>query len=135
MKSAFFLEVLNGSAVVPEWIWLAILGNYLSMESKRRGLRFFDWLHLPPSMNLILAVFLFDAAIVTRSVVIWGWRRFDHAGDFGAVQTAALIISGIFIMLGILCKIRALTHPDYGNGPWLAASAVTVVGVAALITF
>ncbi len=122
MNPAFFLEILNGSAVTPEFISLLILGLYLCREARRRGLRFFDWFKLPAGMNLILAVFIFDTAILTRSWVIWGWRRFDGAGEFGVYQTALLVISGIFILVGSLCKIRALTYLDYGNGPWLAAA-------------
>ena len=135
MKSYLFLEVLNGGAVTPEWIWLVILTVYLSRESRRRGLHFFDWFNLPPSMNLILAVFIVDISIVTRSLVVWWWRRFDGAGTFGPIQTTALIVSGFFILAGTLCKIRALTHPDFGNGPWLAATAVTIASVVGLIIF
>jgi hypothetical protein len=135
MNTAFFLEILNGGAVTPEWIWLAILAAYLSRESRRRGLHIFDWSHLPPSMNLILAVFIVDASVVTRSLVIWAWRRFDHAGDFGPGQTAFLVVSGFFIVVGTLCKIRALTYADYGRWPWLAACVVTLAGMIALIIF
>jgi hypothetical protein len=135
MNTAFFLEILNGGAVTPELIWLAMLTIYLAKESRRRGLRWFQWFHLPPSMNLILAIFVFDAAIVSRSWVIWAWRRFDEAGEFGPMQTAALTVSGFFILAGTLCKIRAWTHPDYGNGPWLLSCAVTVLAIVVLVIF
>lgn len=135
MNTAFFLEILNGGAVTPELIWLVLLGTYLSREARRRGLHFLDWFSLPPSMNLILAVFIFDAAIVSRSWVVWAWRRFDHAGDFGPMQTVALMVSGFFIVVGTLCKIRAMTHPDHGNWPWLASTAVTLVGIIGLVIF
>lgn len=135
MNTAFFLEILNGGAVTPELIWLGIITVYLCKESVRRGLRWFNWFSLPPSMNLILAIFIFDAAIVTRSWVIWAWRRFDSAGEFGPVQTVALTVSGFFILAGTLCKIRAWTHPDYGNAPWLAACGVTFLSLIGLIIF
>jgi hypothetical protein len=135
MKSPFFLEILNGGAVTPEVIWIVILAIYLSKESRRRGLRFFDWFRLPPSMNLILAVFIFDFAIVVRSQLIWAWRRFDGAGNFGVVQTAILIVTGAMILIGSLCKIRAMTYPDHGNRPWFIATALTVAAVGGLIYF
>src|SRR5438093_901854 len=100
MSPDFFLEILNGGAVTPELIWLCILTVYLIKESRRRGLRWFQWFHLPPSMNLILAIFIFDAAIVSRSWIIWGWRRFDSASDFNPVQTMSLSVSGFFILAG-----------------------------------
>lgn len=133
--NSFFLEILNGGAVTPELIWLGILTVYLCKESQRRGLHLFDWLHLPPSMNLIVAIYITDVAIVTRSWIIWAWRRFDGAGTFGPTQTIMLTISGLFIVIGTLCKIRAWTYPDYGNGPWLAAGALTMIGVVGLIIF
>lgn len=135
MNTAFFLEILNGGAVTPELIWLTILTVYLCRESRRRGLHWFDWFHLPPSMNLILAIFIFDAAIVTRSWVIWAWRRFDGGNEFAAWHMVALTITGFFILAGTLCKIRAWTHADYGNGPWLAAGAVTAFSMVCLIIF
>jgi hypothetical protein len=135
MNTEFFLEILNGGAVTPELIWLGILSVYLSRESRRRGLRWFDWFHLPPSMNLMLAIFIFDSAIVGRSWVVWAWRRFDGGGDFAAWHVTALIITGFFILAGTLCKIRAMTYPDLGNGPWLAATTVTVVSIVGLVVF
>lgn len=133
--TAFFLEILNGGAVTPEFLWLVLLTTYLSRESRRRGLRFYDWFRLPPSMNLILAVFIFDFAILARSWVIWAWRRFDGADEFGASQTAAMVISGALIVFGSLCKIRAMTYPEYGNWPWLAATFLTIISVVGLTIF
>lgn len=135
MNTSRFLEVLNGGAVTPELIWLVLLGVYLSRETKRRGLHAFDWFNLPPSMNLILAIFIFDLAILTRSWVVWAWRRFDGAGEFGPMQSVALGVSGFFILAGTLCKIRALTYPDHGSSPWLAASILTALSVIGLIVF
>lgn len=131
----FFLQILNGSAVAPEVLWLVLLAVYLSRESRRRGLRWFNWFALPPSMNLMLAIFIFDAAILTRTTVIWAWRRFDLAGQFGPAQATVLIVSGSFVLIGSLCKIRAMTHPDFGNWPWLAATAITVTSGLLLIIF
>lgn len=131
--TAFFLEILNGGAVTPEFLWLVLLAIYLSREARRRGLNFYDWFRLPPSMNLILAVFIFDLAILSRSWVIWAWRRFDGAGEFGSAQVAAMVVSGAFILIGSLCKIRALTYPDYGSWPWMAATFVTGISVVGLV--
>lgn len=135
MNTAFFLEILNGGAVTPELIWLCIITVYLARESSRRGLHPLDWFHLPPSMNLILAVFIFDAAIVGRSWVIWAWRRFDGGTEFAPWHVIALIITGLMILAGTLCKIRAMTHPDLGNGPWYVACGATALGIVALIIF
>lgn len=131
----FLLEIINGAAVTPEYIWLAMLGVYLSRESRRRGLHWFNWFRLPPSMNLMLAIFICDAAIITHSWVMWAWRRFDGDAQFGPSQTTVMIISGAFVLIGTLCKIRALTHPDHGNWPWLIATGVTALSALALIIF
>lgn len=132
--SAFFLEMLNGGAITPELIWMVMLGLYLSRESQRRNLRWFDWFHLPPSMNLILAVFICDAGVWLRSVIIWNWRR-GGAGEFNEMEVMGLIIGGTLIVGGYLCKIRAWTHPEYGNRPWLAAGIVSLIAIVALINF
>jgi hypothetical protein len=133
MNTPFFLEILNGGLVTPDLIWLVLLGIYLSKESRRRGLHWFDWFHLPASMNLMLAFFITDAAIVTRSWVVWAWRRFDGGGDFAAWHFTALIITGFFVLVGTLCKIRAWTHPHYGNWPWLVSAVATILGIIVLV--
>lgn len=132
---AFFLEILNGGAVTPELLCLVLLGIYLSRESRRRGLHALDWFALPPSMNLVLAMFIFDSGVWLRSITIWVWRRFFGAGDFSAMQTALLIVGGGLIVVGSLCKIRALTAPDHGRAPWLLASIATLAAIVAIVVF
>lgn len=133
--SAFFLEMLNGGAITPETIWLVLLGIYLARESKRRHLRAFDWFSLPAGMDLILAVFISDAGVQIRSLTIWTWRRFGGAGEFSHLQTGLLTLGGALIVIGSLCKIRALTRPEYGNGPWFLAMALTGIALVALLLF
>lgn len=135
MNAAFFLEILNGGAVTPELIWLGMLTIYLGKEARRRGFRWWNWFHLPPSMDLMLAIWIFDAAIVARSWVVWAWRRFDDGGDFAEWHLAALTVSGFFILAGALCKIRAWTRADYGNWPWLVSCLLTIISIIGLVIF
>lgn len=128
---AFLLELLNGGAITPDLIWLCMLATYLVKESRRRGLHPLDWFSLPPSMNLILAVFVCDAGNCLRSIIIWTWRV-GGAGEFSPLESAGLVVAGALIALGGLCKVRAWTQPDYGNGPWLAATALTAAVVGTM---
>jgi|SRR5882762_231942 len=132
MKWESFLEILNGGTVTPDLIWMILLGFYLSRESKRRGLHALDWFHLPPSMNLVLAVFICDLGVWVRSATLWTWRYFG-ASDFTKLDTALLIFGGALIVIGYLCKIRAITEPDHGRKPWLIASAATFLAILVLI--
>jgi hypothetical protein len=129
INAPFFLEILNGGAITPELLWMLLLARYLTAESRRRGLYGFDWFSLPPSMNLVVAIFVCDAGVWIRSTTIWVWRRFDAAGDFNAVQFGLLILGGALIVVGYLCKIRAITYPDYGNKPWLIAGTLSAVAI------
>lgn len=133
-SSAFFLEMLNGGAITPEFLWLVLLGIYLSRESQRRGLHWSDWFSLPPSMNLILAVFIADAGVWLRSLIVWNWRR-TGAGEFNEAELLGLIVGGALIVLGFLCKIRAMTEPDHGPGPWLASAGLTALVLVAMLVF
>lgn len=136
MSSTLFLEILNGGAVTPELVCLVLLTIYLSKEAKRRGLRRRDWFKLPPSMNLILAMFVYDIGVFIRSVSVWAWRRFSGGvGDFDGIEGLALVIGGALIVIGSLCKIRALTRPDHGDAPWLAASAASAFMIGLLLLF
>ena len=134
MNAALFLELLNGGAVTPEAIWLVLLTIYLAKEAKRRGLRRFDSLHLPPSMNLILAIYVCDAGVTIRSVTVWFWRRFGGGhSDFGPIESGLLTIGGALIVWGFLCKIRAITAPDHGDGPWITAMLASAIAIVALV--
>lgn len=134
-SSAFFLEMLNGGALTPELFWLVLLARYLARESKRRGLHMLDWISLPPSMDLMLAIFISDTGVWIRSLTIWAWRRFGGAGEFNQVQLALLICGGALIVVGYLCKVRALTRPDEGDVPWLTAMACSAVVLVVMLVF
>lgn len=128
-----FLELLNGSAITPELLWLAMIGIYLSKEAKRRGLHALDWFKLPPSMDFMLAIFISDLGIWLKALVVWLWRR-RGAGPFTEMDIALLIVAGVLIIFGALCKIRALTSPDHGRNPWLIATCWTVlIGIGLLV--
>jgi len=127
-------EVLNGGAITPEVLWLLLLGIYLYREARRRGLHGFDWFNLPPSMDLIVAVLISDLGVTIRSTTIWIWRKFYGAPPyFSDVQSTLLMVGAALIVVGFLCKIRAMTAPDHGDGPWLLATVSTVVVIAAML--
>lgn len=130
MKSPMLLELMNGGAITPEFLWLVLLGIYLCREASRRGLHALDWFKLPPSMNLILAVFICDVGVHVRSAIVWWWRvRTGGTGDFTPFESGVLIFGAVLLVVGFLCKIRAMTKPDHGNGPWLVAGAASVVAL------
>lgn len=131
------LELLNGSGMVVEIFFLVWMVRYLRKETTARHLTSADWMHgrLPPSMNFIVAVFVFDSGVALNRMVIWVWRRFFGAGDFGVLQLALLAVGGLMIVIGGLCKIRSVTKPDLGNQPWLRAlGAVLLFVLATLLT-
>lgn len=127
MTSSLFLELQNGGAMTPEVLWLILLGWYLVRESKRRGLRALDWFHLPPSMGLMLAFFVSDLGVCAKASTVWIWRRFYGAGDITGWMAAGLVAGSLLIVIGALCKIRAVTEPDHGTLPWIVAATSTVV--------
>lgn len=134
VDSAMFLEFLNGGAITPELLWMLLIGKYLHAEARRRGLHGFNWLSLPPNMNFMLAIFICDTGVWLRSTTIWAWRFFG-AGDFGVIETSLLVAGGALIFIGYLCKIRALTYPEEGRGPWVKAAALSVVVLVAMVVF
>lgn len=132
MSAADLFELLNGSSVAPILLLQVLLSRYLAIEARKRGLRWWGWHRLPPDMDLVLAMFVFDAGVLARSFVSWAWRFFG-AQDLASAESAGLVAGAFLIAVGALCKIRALTRPEYGNGPWLAASAATAVVVVVLL--
>lgn len=126
--TARLLESLNGAAIFTGLIVLIWLGRYFRKEAIRRGLRPYDWLKLPPSMNLALAMFIFDAAISFRlaTTVIW----YAIGEKLIPIQTL-FIVAILGIIVGWLCKIKALTEPEYGKLPWILSMILT----AALVVF
>lgn len=127
------LELLNGAGMVLEFCFLSLMALYLWKETRRRNLGFFEWSHghLPPSMNFAIAVMVCDGGVWVRAVVIWAWRRIFGGGDFSNWQAAALAFGALLIVTGSLCKIRAISKPEYGNMPWVLAAVATVIFVTA----
>lgn len=132
MQTNFLLEIMNGGAVTPELMWLVLLAIYLTKESRRRGLHAFDWLSLPSSMDFILAVFISDFGVYMRSLTIWIWRV-SGAGDFTGIESGFLVFGGALVVLGPLCKIRAMTKPDHGDRPWLVCILASAGAIVALL--
>ena len=130
------LELLNGAGMVLETCFLSCMALYLFREVRRRQLSVRDWVFdLPPSMHLAVAIFVFDFGVCLRSAVIWIWRHFYKAGDFGLIQMSLLAYGGAIIVIGSLCKIRAITKPDFGNGPWLMSLAAMILFILATVTY
>jgi asparagine N-glycosylation enzyme membrane subunit Stt3 len=67
--------------------------------------------------------------------VKWIWRRFLGADDFTAIEVVFPILFAAGIVVALLCKIRALTKPDYGNGPWAWSALATLAALAAMLVF
>lgn len=127
----FLLELFNGISVILEGIFLLWGARYLYLEMNRRELRVRDWFlfRLPPSMNFIIAVLVFDIASWLRSLVVWSWRRLYNSGDFTRWHLILLLVAAVIGFVGALCKIRAVTRPDQGDGPWLLCLAISLVFV------
>lgn len=125
------LELLNGAGMVVEFCFIAYMVRYLRKEAIRRDLKLIDWINfrLPPSMNFAISVVVFDAGVWLRSLTIWSWRRFERAGQFNRLELTALSIGAAMIVLGALCKVRAITKPDYGNEPWILTAVATALFV------
>lgn len=125
------LEMLNGVGVILAVCFLAFLTVYLAREHKARDLRFRDWFfRLPPSMHLVVAIYVFDLGVVVRAGVIWIWRRFFSGGDMSLIQLALLLVGAGIIAIGSLCKIRAISKPSFGNWPWVASTGLVVFYLA-----
>lgn len=131
----FLLELFNGGVVLLEGLFLLWALRYLWLETRRRNLTFHSWWRdgFPPSMGFIVAVIVFDFSGWLRSFVVWTWRRFNNAGSFSQWQLYTLIAAGVIGVIGALCKIRAVTKPDYGNEPWLICLALVIVFIAASV--
>lgn len=136
MTMPLLLELFNGGFVLLEGVFLLWAVRYLWIEGRRRDLRFIDYFgRLPPSMGLVVAVIVFDFSSWLRSLVIWNWRRFYAAGTPALWHQHALIVAGAIGIIGALCKIRAVTKPDYGNEPWLfCLGLIAVYVVVSLMT-
>jgi len=118
----FLLELHGRGAILPEGIWLVLLTMYLVKETRRRGLGWYDWLHLPPGMNFILAIYICDLGVVIQSIgfSLWQWWM--------------LVVGGALVVVGFLCKIRALTVEDLGNRIWLWSGGAALLLFLLLVT-
>lgn len=123
MNASLPLELLNGAGFVVDGFFVAWGVWYLWREGRRGRVRAPFWrrfLNLPAPMNFVVAVVVHDTGVLVRSGTIWAWRRVYGGGDLGSWQLLLLAAGAALIVVGGLCKIRAVTKPTYGDGPWLA---------------
>lgn len=126
------LEMLNGVGAILAAFFLIFLTVYLGREHYARDLRFRDWFfRLPPSMHLVVAIYVFDLGVVVRTGTIWIWRRFFAGGDMSLLQLMLLLFGAAIIAIGSLCKIRAISKPSFGNWPWVTALGLVVLYLVA----
>lgn len=124
------LAALNAAALVPAVVFLVLASRYLTRESTRRGLHPLNWFNLPHSMNLALAMVIFDIFVILRlgTTVLW-----YMIGQKIMPIDLLFLVSITGIIVGLLCKIRALTEPGYGRLPWLGSAVLTVIAAVFLL--
>jgi len=124
------LAALNAAALVPAVVFLILASRYLIRESTRRGLHPLNWFNLPHSMNLALAMVIFDIFVILRlgTTVLW-----YMIGQKILPIELMFLVSIIGIIVGLLCKIRALTEPEYGRLPWLGSAVLTILAAVFLL--
>jgi hypothetical protein len=136
MNPDFLLELLNGSAAVLNAVFVYWLVRYLIIETSRRKIPLRDWMaKIPPAMHFATAIVVFDIGVFVRASTMWAWRHFYGGGQFNLPLLAFLAIGSFLIAVGAICKIRAITHPDHGDGPWLFAVGAAFVFVVASVLF
>lgn len=120
MTSDLFLEKTNGAGSLLEAIFICWAIVFLVRDARRRHLAAEQWFSLPPHLAFMMAVVIHDGGSLIRSMVVWFWRRYYNEGDpFNPHLTFFLEIGGVLLLVGSLCKIRAVTRPDYGHVPWV----------------
>lgn len=125
------LEIISGAGALLEFLFLLGLVQYLRKECIRRKLTKTDMLLLrfPPSMNLAVALVTFDTGVTIQRAIIWAWRALYDAGELSRLQLAGIAFGGLLIVIGGLCKIRSVTQPDLGAGPWVVSMILVVLFV------
>ena len=129
MDPSFSLELINGATHIVGAFFLWHMAVYLVRETHRRRLKLRAWFFkLPVSMHFAVAILVFDFGVWMKAFVVWIWRMLG-AAPFTLTVMTLLWIGSLIILIGGLCKIRAITKPDRGNGPWLLAAGAVVVFV------
>lgn len=106
--------ILRGAAIILDAIFICLLASYLIRETRRRHLRARDWVvMLPPPMHFAVSVIVCDLGVL---IYLAGW-------DVPAIRLAGVGV----ILTGALCKIRSISKPDYGDGPWLLSAGAVLI--------
>jgi len=136
IDAAVPLELLNGMGMVLSAIFLVLMVWYLWKETRRRKLPLSRWFfRLPPSMHFAVAITVYVFGVMLRTSAAWCWRRFGHGGEIGVLTFAMFGISAVIIAVGAICQIRAVSKPNWGDGPWLLSTAAVIGFVMADLYF
>lgn len=128
MTGAQISEKLNGAASLVSLIFVCWIVFYLIREKRRRNLGLRDLLfHLPEHMIFASAVGFYDIAVTGKSSAIWIWRKYFGSGPFPPVLFHMLQFFTLMIVIGALCKIGAITKPEYGHSPWISCALLVLM--------
>lgn len=136
MDASLPLEIFNGMGMVLSAIFLVLMIQYLVKETRRRKLPYRSWFfRLPPSMHFAVAITVYVFGVLMRTSAAWTWRRFGYGGEFGAGLICMFAMSAVIIVVGGICQIRAISKPDWGDGPWLLSTAAVIAFVVTDLYF
>jgi hypothetical protein len=81
-------------------------------------------------LALALALYLDKLGVLMTRVSVWTWRRFGDGlvgGPMNDAQLYLLLVGTPLSAIGLLWLIEILSRPRYGNWPWLACVAITLI--------
>lgn len=134
MNPDFLLELLNGCSAILNAVFVYWLVRYLIVETSRRKIPLRDWMaKTPPAMHFATAIVVFDSGVFVRAATMWAWPHSNGSAKINTPLLAFLAIGSFLIGVGAICKIRAISHPDHGDGPWLFAVAIATVFLVASV--
>lgn len=130
------LELTNGAWSVLGAFLLFALIRYLLIEHKTRHLSQRDWLAgLPISMQLAVGILVVIAGLTLNSFVLSIWRATTGGGPLQVPYATMVGIGRGVVCLGMLCLIRVITRPHYGNRIWMASTAAVFIYITAMLTY
>lgn len=124
------LEILNGAWSILSLCLLIFLIVYFIGQWRAENLNWKSLVALPLGMMVALSLFIQNSGAFASRATVWWWRHFSPGAPLSTINIYALIAAAAVANIGALMVIRVFSRPRFGDGPWLASLAVTVVYVA-----
>lgn len=130
------LEIVNAVWTVMATGFLIYWVLYMKHHGHIAGRTFWQFLSEPPGVMQVavaLAVEHIGTTMIRGAVWVSRAPQVDSSMVMGWIGRVFLVTGIVIGTVGLLCQVRVISKPLYGNGPWIAIGSIAFATALAIV--